>query len=225
MADDEDLGEATKEAIRGWIRQAIAKSGGKLTGAGLARHLGLDKGTVSRFLNGKHGVRLQHIPLIASYLGEPPPDIVSPGRMIVPVSGTMQGVTVVGRLHKDLWHPQGATFAPTGRTTVPAPVGDKYLHADMKAFELGASSDKRRVERGDLLICVPIATYRPKLSPRDMVVTKRSKADFDNYNLAEVESHGRGRPRLIPLCTGDDAADLGDAEYLVVSVYRDVDAL
>lgn len=70
MTQTDESPAAIREAVAGRIRQTMQGRG--LSGAGLARRLGVSQPTIHAWVNGAHGLRRQNIRRLAAELGVDP---------------------------------------------------------------------------------------------------------------------------------------------------------
>lgn len=202
-----------------WIEDAIASSKGQLSAAGLARYMGVSKAKVSRMLSGIHPVQTPEIHIISSYLGVPAP--VASADTVTPIASPLGRVRIVGRLHKSAWQQIGSFGGDTSDVAVDTD-GQIPLD-DMRAFAAAATSSRCAVATGSTIIGVPVDKYRPLLQTGDLVVTRRTQSQFENFSLAEVAKHvPRRQPTLTAAFDGDGADDIGTAAYWVIKIVRNL---
>lgn len=178
--------------IAAWIKQARLKAG--LSQESLATHLGLTKGNVSAWENGRHKPKLEQILTIASVAGlAPPPE--AQGFNVQPAAIGARRIPLISYVQAGVWTNVVDTFQPGD--------ADEFLLTDLElsgnafALEIKGDSMLPEFKPGDRVIIDP--NIAP--APGDFVVAKNGEeeATFKKYRPRGVNEHGDIVFELVPL--------------------------
>lgn len=179
-------------AIATWVKEARSKWGGSQEA--LATELGLTKGNVSAWENGRHKPKLEQILLISRITGMPtPPDVRGLNVQAAEVGG--RRIPMIDYVQAGAW---------TGITEGTAIPGDaEWLLTDLAlsetafALEIRGDSMLPEFKEGDRVIIDPnVAPH-----PGDFVVAKNGEheATFKKYRPRGTDDRGETIFELVPL--------------------------
>lgn len=138
-----------QQAYREWVATGLAQKG--KTYGGLAKVLGVHQSQVTRMLNGDRRIALTEVPLIAKYLGAPPPGSEPAFEAEGPDESTDRMVKVVGYVGAGA----EAHFYAVSQgdlDEVPAPIGSSAntVAVEIRGESLGKSWERALVFYDDV---------------------------------------------------------------------------
>lgn len=83
LCENQTMKDVTTQRFIEWIAANLDKKAGK-TQTGLAERLGVAHPQITQLLKGKRDLKIREVPIIAEYLGTPPPPLIeaAPGKQI-----------------------------------------------------------------------------------------------------------------------------------------------
>lgn len=169
------------DTIIAWIKRGLLKQ--DKTRPGLAAAIGRDTSAVSRILSGARSVQAREIPVIAAYLGEPPPAGLEPEQAPAP-EHPMSGAKPVSMPERGLPVYPSSEAGPEGIMVGYDPIEWIDLPPVLAgvrgayAMYVVGSSMEPRIHAGD---CIYVHPNRPPRKGQLVVCVLRKREDGEHY--------------------------------------------
>lgn len=178
--------------INSWVRAARNKSG--KSQEALASALGVTKGNVSAWENGRHKPKLEQVLAISRITGHPPPPELA-GYNVAPAPVGSLRIPLISYVQAGVWTGVVDNYAPGDAEDFL--LTDLELSGSAFALEIKGDSMLPEFKPGDRVIIDPNVSPQPG----DYVVAKNGEeeATFKKYRPRSVNERGETVFELVPL--------------------------